>query len=434
MTNTYYNHKQYLSFIIEKYNNSLKNYNIKLKDELPDTCLSLYESMNVYPIYPRPIIMPLKKSDEQYDIELRPNTNLKCDTSQMLSHVKILNKKLIEFDEFTSGIDYKNHVEGKMRRFFDYEIRDDIRLKLNTPNISNAWIKMYELLNTYNLLNTTEQTINTFHICEHPGGFIHAIKYYITNQLNKKHDFVFQSLKPGKDPQIFRADKELLSKYGDKLDYGPKNGDITNSENILYYQNKYKDRYFNLITSDCGLDFSENFVVQESGLYRIFFGAFITAISVSSVGSNYIFKMFSFNDPKTIEFLQLVCLYYERVDLVRTLTTKSGSGENYIVCINHNGKKDIELLVSYLNEKNNNKFLLNSIDEKFMKRIIIHHQLITMRRIISLNSLIFRFINYEFTAKRPEILLYVKNLANYYTNYFAIYIKITSNEKLEIKF
>lgn len=432
--NTYYNHRQYLSFIIEKYNNSLKNYNVKLKDEPFDKCLSLYESMNVYPIYPRPIIMPLKKQNEQYDINMEINKNLKIDTSTMLSHVKTLNKKLVEFDKFTSSIDYRNHTDNKMRRFFDYEIRDDIRLKLNTPNISNAWIKMYEILNTYDLLNTPEKTINTFHICEHPGGFIHAIKYYITNQLNKKHDFIFQSLKPERDPQIFKPDKELLSKYSDKLDYGPKKGDITDSENILYYHNKYKNRYFNLITSDCGLDCSENFVVQESGLYKIFLGAFITAISVSSIGSNYVFKMFSFNDPKTIEFLQLVCLYYERVDLVRTLTTKSGSGENYIVCINNNGRKNIDLLISYLNEKDNDKFLLNLVNEKFMKRIIIHHQIITMRRITSLNSLMFRLVNYEFTTNNPEILLYVKNLTKYYTDYFATYIKITQEKKLNIQF
>ena len=421
---TYYNHKQYLTFIIDKYNNSQKNYNVVLQNSDVEKYLILYESMNVYPIYPRPIIMPLKKSNEIYDIKLLLNTNLNIDINSMAHHTKIVTEKIVTYNSF--GDKFKElSNQPKVRRFFDYEIRDDVRAKLNNDNISNAWIKMYEILNTYNLLETDGQMINTFHICEHPGGFIHAIKYYITNKLKKNHDFVFQSLKPESDPQIFKPDKELLIKYHSKLDYGPKKGDITNSENIMYYHNKYKNRKFNLITSDCGLDFSENFVGQESGLYKIFLGAIITAISVSSVGSNYVFKMFSFNDVKTIELLQLVCLFYERVDLVRTLTTKSGSGENYVVCVNYNGDhvRDMNLLLKYL-EADSDTFILNMINEKFMKRVIVHHQLSTMRRITSYNSLLFRMANYEYVLTEPEIMLYVKQLTNYYTNYFMTYIGI----------
>lgn len=57
----YYNYKNYYSFIKRKYENSTLDYGKKLdKSQNPEIFLHLYESMNVYPIYPRPIIMGLK--------------------------------------------------------------------------------------------------------------------------------------------------------------------------------------------------------------------------------------------------------------------------------------------------------------------------------------------------------------------------------------
>jgi 23S rRNA U2552 (ribose-2'-O)-methylase RlmE/FtsJ len=81
---------------------------------------------------------------------------------------------------------------------------------------------------------------------------------------------------------------------------------------------------------------------RNQGCIKFFYGALITAIGISSNGSSYIFKFFSFNDKKTIELLQIASLFYEKVDIVRTLTTKSASGENYCVCLNYNYTGDKE--------------------------------------------------------------------------------------------
>lgn len=427
---TFYNYDTYDALITEKYNNSKKNYKIKLEGEKDvDKYLMIYESMNVYPVYPRPIVMPLKKQKEEYDIKLELN-NLKINTQPMDQLSEEVKKKIIEYNSYDKEFE-KLRNTPKVRRFFDYEIRDSVKDKLKNQNISNAWIKMYELLNTYNLLENNKDMINTFHTCEHPGAFVHAVKYYTKNVLNKKHDFVFQSLKPGSDPQIFKPDKELLKNYSDKLDYGPKNGDITNKENIEYYISKYKNKKFDLITSDCGLDFSESFVGQESGLYKIFYGALITAIGLSQEGTNYIFKFFSFNDPKTIEMLQLACLFYERVDVVRVLTTKSGSGENYCVCLNYNYKGDkqniMKKLIDYLSAPSD-KFILTEINNDFMKRIYDNHRLISLRRITTMNLLLFRFFNFGYIKDNQIILNYIRNYTNYYVSYFLTFIGLDKIE------
>lgn len=454
-----YNHKEYFNYISNKYTTSKKIYKRTYDDkDDPLTFPVVYESMNVYPIYPVPIIMPLKKKNNKYDFQLVGNSKLSMNINILSELSQVLYNKLDEFDKYVEKFK-KFKMRDKIRRFFDYEIRDKLNQILDDrPKITNAWVKMYELLSTYRIFeNTEDQILNTFHICEHPGAFIFAIKKYIKMNIKKKHKFIYQSLKPDK-PNIFRPNKILLDKYPHSLDYGPKNtGDITDNDNIRYYYNKYKNTKFNLITSDCGMDFAEKFKMQENELYKIFLGALITAIGLSTFGSNYIFKLFSFNEKKTIELLYIACMFYERVDLVRTLTTKSGSGEMYCVCLNYNYKASenssninkvqsindkfdaknkkhlIDKLISYMN--NDKTFLLNKIDDKFIKRIINNHKLITLRRLTNINMLLFRLFNIEYIDKNPKIKIFVKHFVEYYVKYFISYLgfdNIKENKPLKI--
>ena len=431
----YYNHREYIKFIVDKYNKSKDKYTTIFKENNINKFLTMYESMNVYPIYPLPIIAPLKRSGENMSSELKL-TKGKYDT-QVISTMDEINKtskklynKIDELKSYNTKFQELRNKE-KIRRVFNYEIRDTINKLMNTDDITNAWLKMYEILTVYHFFdNINNDTINTFHICEHPGKFIFAIEKYIKNNHNKtKHNYYFQSLKPIKGTKIFRADPKLLKCCSDKLDYGKDgSGDITNKDNIKYYREKYGHMHFNLITSDCGLNYSHDFKKQESGLYKIFFSAFVCAIGLSSQGSNYVFKLFSFDLPKTIELLQITCLFYDSVDLVRPLTTKSGSGEIYCVCTNFNYDGDIDYafneLLNYI-DSDNDEHILNDFNQKFLSRLKKHHQLFTLRRMTNINSLIFRFINYEYANDHPEVKSYVKNLVDYYTNYFIIFIGLS---------
>ena len=445
MLNTHYNHRKHITFIYEKFKASEEFYNkIFDIDDSEEKFLTVYESMNVFPTYPNAIIMPLKRIDENYELDVDLNNALHVDNTELVQLTNKLNDKLKEQDKHAPALK-KLKSEFKIRRFFDYELRDLIGTMITDSKVTNAWVKMYELLQVYKFFDNDKKKVHTFHICEHPGAFVFAIKEYI-KRLDKEHDFIFQSLKPGADPKIFKPDPQLINDYLDKLDYGPDNssgttdnssgttdesqeiapGDITSEKNIRYYRKKYKDQHFDLITSDCGLNFSRDFTKQEMGMYKIFLGALICAIGVSSKGSNYIFKLFSFNTAKTIELLQLACLFYKRIDIVRLLSNKSGSGEIYCVCLdfNYDGNIDavMDTLLDYLN--NNDGFVLNVINEKLMSRLINHHKLLTMRRITNINMLLFRQFNYEYSKNHEKVRQFVKHLVEYYTNYFVTYLGI----------
>lgn len=65
----YHNHHEYLSYIYDKYKKSNEHYkNIFEKDAPSGYFLNLYQEMNIFPIYPQSIIMPLKKKMMKYII------------------------------------------------------------------------------------------------------------------------------------------------------------------------------------------------------------------------------------------------------------------------------------------------------------------------------------------------------------------------------
>uniref|UniRef100_A0A6C0BD69 Ribosomal RNA methyltransferase FtsJ domain-containing protein n=1 Tax=viral metagenome TaxID=1070528 RepID=A0A6C0BD69_9ZZZZ len=416
----YHNYENYNIYIKNRYKTSEKEYKTHfVNDEKNDEKFLLtYESMNVFPLYPRPIIMPLKT--KSYDIGLKENNTLK---NIKLKYNDLLIKKMKEFETYSSMIG-KNRNTAKIRRFFDYEIKDSIS-KIINDKVSNAWIKMYEIMTTYVFFGNKETiTINSFHLCEHPGSFVLATQEWIKRNTNKEHKFIFQSLKPNNNnPHILKPDEKIPTKY---LDYA-NDGDVTKRKNIEYYRQKYKDVYYDLITSDCGLDFSDDFTQQEHGLYKIFLGALICAIGLSKKGTNYIYKLFSFNELKTIEMLYITCMFFENVDVVRLMTDKSGSGEIYIICTNFNYEGDFDktfnVLLDYLDNNKDDKFIIDIFDKEFINNIQNYHRLLTMRRITNYNMLIFRQINSDYS----NAVNYVKLVTDYYVNYFFEYIGLNKS-------
>lgn len=427
------NTKYYKEFLENKFEYSHDKYKIILeKNNDVYDFLKLYEGMNVFPVYPTPIILPIKKDGDNCNIEILKTNNFNTDISLMKSTNELLNNKINEYHSIYKN---KNISFDKVRRYFDYELRDKVTNIMKNTYITNAWVKMYELLKTFDLFKDLKE-INTFHICEHPGAFIYACQDYIKiNNSDAEHNFIFQSLNPatGKHKRIFKTEGKLLSKYGDKLDYGPKNtGDITDIDNILYYRKKYGNNKYNLITSDCGLDCSSDFGQQEGTLVKIFFGAFLCAIGISNKGSNYIFKMFSYMEKKSIELLGLCCLFYESVDVVRTLSTKGGSGEIYVMCKNFIKLNDFDIkfriLIDYYKNYNENEFVLKTINKSIISNIIKSNYVLSIRRVISINQLIFRHNNMDFVNNNKETISYVQRMVKYYVDYYMQYTKLDKIE------
>ena len=181
---TYYNYDTYMSHIKSRYRCSQNDYKNKLDTKNDEKFLITYEKMNVFPIFPRPIIMKLKTKD--FDIKLEKNNNLK---SVKLKLNDILIDKIKEFKSYNSLFGKNKNLDSKVRRFFDYEIKDKLA-EILKYKVSNAWVKMYEILSSYTLFSDNE-TLKTFHLCEHPGAFVLATQEWIKQNTKKNIHLYF---------------------------------------------------------------------------------------------------------------------------------------------------------------------------------------------------------------------------------------------------
>lgn len=399
------NYDEHINTTSWRYDYSIEKYNKICDNDMPNgQFLSMYCKLHISSVFPSPIILSVSNGGS--------NEHIDKFTSAIRSDKKLLDDKIDEYIKFTNvAKKTPRHVET-VRKIFDYEIRDAVQDIIPETYATNAWVKLYEILSTYKLFN--EKKVSTFHLCEHPGAFIYAmIEYAKRNDID--HDFMFQSLKPTDGKKIFKVNNDLIDKYPGTLDYGPNNGDLTDTDNIKYYISKYKNKY-DMITSDCGLDCWKT--DQEITMIPIFVGAYITAIGMCKKGGSYIFKMFSFHDKRTIELLILCTTHFGKVDIVRVMTTKVSSGEVYIVCRYFKGVKNIDDLIHRYSE---DKPLVDHISSNTYSDLVKYNKLLTKYRIIGINFVMFRYNNIDYVANNKSILEYVKDSIKYYTNYYLRY-------------
>ena len=60
--------------------------------------------------------------------------------------------------------------------------------------VTNAWLKMYEILNNVDILDDIEH-LNAFHLCEAPGAFILSLNHYLKTR-NISYNWYAQTLNP----------------------------------------------------------------------------------------------------------------------------------------------------------------------------------------------------------------------------------------------
>ena len=195
----------------------------------------IVHKMNIYKINEPLISIPASFANANNILD---STDYIIDTRNVLEWNKM--KKIIRF--------YRPLNKNK-------HLKKIIDVEYNQQNISQAWIKMYEILKIFKLISPKETKFTSFHMCEAPGNFISAINHYIKTETKiSTFDWMAQSLNPKLDNDGFKDDYGYINKYTDRWKFGADDtGDITNIENIKFYRKYTLDRNIKLLTSDCGL-------------------------------------------------------------------------------------------------------------------------------------------------------------------------------------
>ena len=306
--------------------------------------------------------------------------------------------------------------------------RNQIAQNRNTPSVSNAWIKAYELISEFELipeLHTLHEekrtSWNHFDNCSFPGSFILAVYHFVYTRRDEEFQSMYNwfgssllsEVTQDKDhPDAALGDQyELYKRYsGDDSSDGTNhwlmepelglNGDILNPEYIHHISQvlgpeKY-DRYdresnddnddnddnggqIDLYTSEFGVDVSEKklyneqeFVHAKGDLAQV-----ICGLKTLRKDGHMVCKIFTFFNPFTLSLLAMMRECFEEFYICKPVSSKPDNSEVFIVGKEYNPEKGLEVADIMLNFLENSKadyrkdtlVSLNKLDSKFWKRI-----------------------------------------------------------------
>ena len=267
-----------------------------------------------------------------YGIKINNKVNflgLKEELNLIKFYIDTRNKK--KWGEITLNIN--------ISRFLTSYIKNKLKI-----NVTRAYIKLYEILYKFNLVDTTID-LKSLHICEMPGNFIAATNHYF-RQYNKTNEFEWygNSLNPynksnkEKYGSLFDDAYGFLERHPDNWLWGPPDtGDITDTVVIKYFENKFEKSKVNFFTSDCGLACNDQneMLDQEKKMSLLSICQFFICILTLRNGSNAVFKIFlPVAEENSISYIKFLSDYFKELNFVKQASGSAGSSEIYIIAKN----------------------------------------------------------------------------------------------------
>jgi hypothetical protein len=227
----------------------------------------------------------------------------------------------------------------KVSSITDYyrSLRYVVGLKYNARNVSNAWLKMYELITYYGLV--TSDTKWYFANSEMPGSFILAFNHYNQTRNGGRTKWIASSIYGVGDPQKnYLDDRYLLYKnYPQSWLMGnDNNGDTTIPENIRNFRKKILEKtggkLVDLYTSDAGIDVSsEGYNDQERIEAKINLGQIAAGLATLAPGGHFVVKTFMYFEPFSISLLRILTGLFNEFYISKPMTSRPSNSEVYWV-------------------------------------------------------------------------------------------------------
>jgi hypothetical protein len=331
--------KSYLSYI-DQYNKNLFN-------QLYGFHNNIYENLLKYDTFKSVSLASIKPQKQYRFTELDEMYTL-LDLSLQINH-NILNNLNNSGGGFSRGSKVPKFIKAitdNYARGVSTYINQYSKKSLK-HTVSNAYCKLWEIFESVSGLMPNHKNIKVFLIAEAPGQWIHTITDYIKKRREHVKDFDWRanSLNPrhpiniklfGED--IVKDTYGLIKNFPDKWLWGDTGtGDIMNIDNLKWYH-KYSQNWgkIDLITGDAGLQSDDPMIYQKLELAQV-----LMVASVSSVGSNCVIKHFLPYVPYLpvtweasgffVNYIYLYYLMFEKVIMIKPMTSNPVSGEFYLV-------------------------------------------------------------------------------------------------------
>lgn len=229
-------------------------------------------------------------------------------------------------------------------------MKHTLLLKYKMQIVTNATLKIYELITQLRLINSNK--ITAFCNAELPGNFIIGINHYMkTMYKNAIFRWVASS---------YLSEKGTLGDSYGIFEYNRNNwlmdrqmnGDITDKDNIIELSKRVLSHYpkgVDIYTSDAGFDVSNNYNEQEEQTLLLNYGQILTGLLTLSVGGSLITKQFTYFTPFNKSLIILLSSLFDILYVTKPVTSRPLNSEVYIVGIGFRGIS--EELTTYLINK-----------------------------------------------------------------------------------
>jgi hypothetical protein len=333
-----------------------KKYNFKITGSLGDITFKMFGQHNNIIYELTQIDKKTEKNKTEKLISIPNNFN-------KMKRDLIMTDNLIDTRDIDDWYNIKLEVRYYEPKWKYLNLKNYVSRNFNTGTISNAWLKMYEIINYFELFGCKKNdSLKTFHICEAPGNFIASINHYIKTKTDiKKFDWIANSLKPQPGKIAFGDDYGYMKKYPQNWDYGKDNtGNIMNIINFDYYKQKInKNGKVDFITADCGLPMEDIFELyeQENKLVKLQVAMLLLILYCLPKEKHFVAKLIlPCNDDIIIYLLYQFNLSFDHLYLFKGVVN-TFSKEIYLIGMHYNGIKRNEFrkILGYFNFINNGK-------------------------------------------------------------------------------
>jgi hypothetical protein len=208
------------------------------------------------------------------------------------------------------------------------QFKHDVARMYNTPNVSNAWLKAYEIFSQYKLFPVNAESFVYFDNAAFPGSFVLAAHHYVKTQCNiKNFQWYASSIL---DTAQLEDSYELYKNYPENWVMDEKNnGDVTISYNQMQFQNRLGKRV-DLYTSDLGFDVSKDYNNQETLHANANLGQILTGLLVLKDGGSLVTKQYTFFEPFTVSLIGCLTFVFRELKIIKPMFSKPGNSEVYI--------------------------------------------------------------------------------------------------------
>jgi 23S rRNA U2552 (ribose-2'-O)-methylase RlmE/FtsJ len=207
----------------------------------------------------------------------------------------------------------------------------------NTCNVSNAWLKCYEILNYFKLLPDQLHHADYVHFdnAAFPGSFILSTHHSIKTQKpwHEAYQWYGSSLLSANEQSSAPLEDKyhLYKNYPENwLMTETNNGDVLVRGNQIDFCKRLGSKV-DLYTSDLGFDVSADYNNQEALQAPANIGQILTGLLTLRKGGSFITKQYMMFEPITLSVMYLAASFFEEFYICKPATSREANSETYLV-------------------------------------------------------------------------------------------------------